>query len=122
MQLKPDSLSTSSLTPIAQQALQNPDAVVTEWRSEEITYAGTGIDSRGLFRVSSTALERGQNFAWSSVLKIFAPLPDGSTDSPTSAHYWKREALAYTTDLLRNLPPGLAAPRCYGIDEKEGAL
>jgi hypothetical protein len=31
--------------------------------------------------------------------------------------YWRREALAFKSGLLADLPDGLAAPRCYGVIE-----
>jgi hypothetical protein len=35
-------------------------------------------------------------------------------------NYWKREALVYRSGLLDQLPPGLSAPRCFGIVEQPG--
>jgi hypothetical protein len=38
-------------------------------------------------------------------------------DERQSHHaYWQREALVYQSGLLDDLPDGLAAPRCFGID------
>jgi hypothetical protein len=38
-----------------------------------------------------------------------------SGEAPDHWYYWKREALAYESDLLRTLPDGLRAPVCRGV-------
>jgi len=51
---------------------------------------------------------------WSLVLKILDAQPDSDI---AGSHYWRREAEAYQSGLLDNLPAGLAAPRCFGVTE-----
>ena len=46
--------------------------------------ANVGADSRGLFRISATTLTAGQRETQEVVLKVFRPLPDGSTTLPES--------------------------------------
>jgi hypothetical protein len=45
-----------------------------------------------------------------------------SDSDPSHQLYWKREALVYASQLLHDLPAGLAAPRCFGIDEHEDGI
>ena len=49
-------------------------------------------------------------------------LADGRTGSgdPGDWNYWKREPLAYASGVLATLPPGIAAPICYGVDQDAG--
>lgn len=103
--------------------LADPETIVLSWHCAPIAYANLGSDSRGLFRLSGTATTLGQRCNWTVVLKVFRPLPDGSTTSVISHHYWKREALAYTSGLLTSLPQGLSVPRCYDVEEMgDGSL
>jgi hypothetical protein len=73
----------------------------------------------GLYRISGLAQSAGQTKPWSVVLK--APGAGGmASDDPAAPEYWKREARAYQSGYLQDLPGGLAAPRCYGVtDESE---
>jgi aminoglycoside phosphotransferase (APT) family kinase protein len=67
----------------------------------------------GVYRVTGTAALRGRTAAWSMVLKVLVPLP--APAGPGAG--WRREADAYASGLLAALPSGLAAPRCFGIEE-----
>ena len=108
---------------IARSALSQPEAALLSWQSEPIAYAGIGAESRGLFRLSGAALVAEKQCPWEATLKVFKPLPDGSTLLPSSDHYWKRESLAYTSGILDTLPEGLAAPRCYEAEDMpDGSL
>ncbi len=117
MQLSPDLLNLDRVTRIMRRSSPDPEATIVSWQSEPIAYASVGADSRGLFRIGATALTNGQPTPWEAVLKVFRPLPDHSTTLPASDHYWKREALAYTSGLLASLPDGLSIPRCYEAEE-----
>jgi hypothetical protein len=119
MQLSPQLLTLDRVTRIVRTILSRPDAAILSWHSEPIVYASMGADSRGLFRLHGTAVSGGKQERWEVALKVFRPLPDGSTDLPASDHYWKREALAYTSGLLDTLPQELAVPRCYDMEERE---
>lgn len=55
---------------------------------------------------------------WAVVLKCINN-PKESSQQPREWSYWKRELLAYHSGLLNDLPPGLRAPRCYGLVENE---
>jgi hypothetical protein len=44
----------------------------------------------------------------------------GEAEDPAHWNYWKREMHIYQSGLLHRLPEGLAAPRCYGVEEQPG--
>ena len=82
----------------------------------------------GIFRVEGSARAGGRTIPFALVLKVIraptgrlAGMPQITAD-PGGSHYWQREALAYQSGSLDDLP-GLAAPHCYGIKEQaDGAL
>lgn len=112
-------LDRDLLTGPVRRALESESAEVRMWRCRPISYDHTDAVSGGLFRVSGTAHDHGAAVSWSLVLKVVQAQADG--DDPAAAHYWKREALAYQSSLLDDLPGGLAAPRCMGVVERPGA-
>jgi hypothetical protein len=111
------SLRPGDLAPVARAALGREDAEVAEWRWEPLR-PSLGFATGGLFRVRGTARVRGTVVPWSAVLKALrAPrgtLRDAVAREPEHFAYWKREALAYGSGLLADLPGVLAAPRCLG--------
>jgi hypothetical protein len=72
---------------------------------------------RVLHRWTGRALVSGVEREWSLVLKLSRR--DPRTDDPSAWNYWKREFLAYRSGILDDLP-GIAAPRVYGADERDG--
>jgi hypothetical protein len=65
--------------------------------------------------------DKGSQLAWSLVLKVISlGASDVSHASPDESHelYWKREALAYQSGLLDDLPGGITTARCYGVTEQ----
>ncbi|MDQ3706572.1 MAG: phosphotransferase [Chloroflexota bacterium] len=107
---------------VARQALGSSTAILTNWRMETVG-ADMGPATGGVYRVAGSALEDGLELSWSAVLKIVSlGAPEANSPFSDEAHplYWKREALAYTSGLLDDLPGGIAAPRCYGAIEQEG--
>ncbi len=124
-------LGAEVLTGVARRALHSETAEVAEWICAPLTYASTPLAtlwSDGVYRVTGTATDAGREAPWGAVLKTYhtpadRPLPDGTTvarehaDDEGTSHYWKREALAYASGLLEDLPGGIAAPRCLGVTE-----
>ena len=82
--------------------------------------------SLGLYRVSGQGHDGGRDFDWSLVLKMVQSPANvgmaqlGGGDDMTHWNYWRREALLHASSLLAGLPPGLEAPRCYGVAERPG--
>jgi hypothetical protein len=112
--------SRSELTQVVRKALGSDTLELTGWRIEQLA-GGQGPSTRAVYRVSGATLDDGREISWSVILKI-TTLSKGSSDpyfaDDSHALYWKREALAYQSGLLDDLPAGIVAPRCYGIVEK----
>jgi hypothetical protein len=103
------------LTSYVRRALNHDAAEVTDWQANE-PY-GAGLTSK-IMRFAGIARDRGASLPWSLILKIIRP--DEAGDDPTSLRYWKREALAYQSGLLDDLPGKIRAPRCYAVVERPG--
>jgi hypothetical protein len=78
-----------------------------------------GGDGQGLgvYRVSGSARVRDQAQSWSAIVKV---LPDDARQPKDHWCYAAREALAYRSGLIVDLPAGLASPR-YLADETDSA-
>jgi hypothetical protein len=115
-------LPAAELSQVARQALGSPVAELLEWQIQRLSggsaeYIGGG---QGVYRVVGSARAPDGIRSWSAVLKITGGTPSASTADVTAGEYWKREALLYQADVLAQLPPGIAAPRCYGISVYPG--
>ncbi|MGB3592962.1 MAG: hypothetical protein WA994_02210 [Ornithinimicrobium sp.] len=106
-------LRASVLQPVVGHAL-DASAVPVHWSVAPIL-AGDG-QGLGVFRVSGSARVSGELCGWSVILKVL-PM---TRVSPSGWDCPEREALAYESGLLVDLPPGLEAPRCFGHSEHEG--
>ena len=122
-----DAVGPPALTALVRRALGSQTAEAGEWRCHPL-HGGLGGASGGLCRVAGTARDGGGDAPWSLVLKVVRPPgPDGPAPpmatEPRATYYWRREPLAYESGLLGDLPGGLAAARCYGVDERpDGAV
>lgn len=73
-------------------------------------------EESSVYRVSSTVqLDDGSRQDYSLILKIAKP--DPMRDEADHYYYWKREALAYQSGMLSQLPEGIRAPQCYDVEE-----
>ena len=72
----------------------------------------------GTLRIGGTAMTAA---GLQSFRMISKSLGDGGTGSndPGEWNYWKREALAYSSGVLDVLPPGVSAPKCYGVSHDD---
>ena len=89
-------------------------ARVTAWQGEALS-GGYGAASGGVYRFRGYARygEGGPPRPWSLVLKVARSSPRAS-GAPAAWGYWKREALAYRSGLLADLPGGLAPRAATG--------
>ncbi len=113
---------SATMTTLARQVLGEESAEIGAWHPQAI-HGGLGVSSIGILRLVGTARIAGEARPWSLVLKaIRPPAPDSATArmERDEGHvlYWRREANAYQSGLLSDLPAGLVAPRCYGVDER----
>lgn len=108
---------TSMLTGVVRQALGVHSAVIESWRADPIAApVGSGFTA-GIYRVHGVALIDRLPAPWSVVLKVLRH-PEGADryDDPAGSNYWRREAFVFESGLVANLPGGLAAPRCFGVE------
>jgi len=101
------------LNPLVRQSLDRGETEVIDWKYE--TLHGGSFNSE-IYRFSGNARHRGEVLPWSLILKIIHS-PNGE-DDPNSLGYCKREALAYQSGLLDELPGIICAPRCFGLVEQ----
>ncbi len=112
----------ATLAPVVCDVLDDPAARIVDWRRERIDYANVGLESRALYRFRGSAFHHGESARWSVVLKPFRAPAGSSTAAPSDEHYYRREALAYTSGLLVDLPGDLTAPRHYGSLDWPGEM
>ena len=102
------------LTPLVQSALNSDTAEVLDWDCERL-YGGIGLGT-AIYLCSGVGHDRGQKVPWSLILKTLCPAEDNA--SVSAWNYYRREADAYESGWLDDLPGGLAAPRCFGVVEQ----
>ena len=106
-------IDQATLNPIVQSALNSETAEVTGWEREQL-HGGMGLGT-AIYRFSGEGHDRGQKAPWSLILKTLCPAEDNA--SVSAWNYYKREADAYQSGWLDDLPGGLAAPRSFGVVE-----
>ena len=115
-------IQTDMLTQIVRKATQNDLMVLTDWNITPIEAGATS--SANVFRVYGTGNDQHNCIDWSLILKILKSSAPSSQVGGTRATlvqkdlgYWKRETHLFESDFFKDLPSGLAAPRCYKIEE-----
>lgn len=112
-------LDAVALTPLARRALRRGTAELLGWRRAPIAY-DVYLPHRTLVRFSGMADVAAAAVPWSIVLKRMRP-PRGGKE--TGDEGWKREALAYRSGLLADLPGSLRAARALRVtDDAEGSV
>ncbi len=94
-------IDRETLNPPVRKALDSATATVTDWQVETLP-----AERRNVFRFTGHARTAGTTVAWSLVLKIVRR-------ERTSG---RREAQTNASGLLHDLPGGLVAARCYGVE------
>ena len=118
-----DAIDRTVLSPLVSRALQRTEIDIIDWRYDLLNAAGGQFFGViGMVQFSGHARDRntGEPIPWSMILKAFAGTPEAEDGDITHYAYWKREVLAYQSDLLTDLPAALAAPRCYAVVEFPG--
>lgn len=83
----------------------------------ETLYVPVASATRGVWRVGGPRR--------SAILKELGPATETgavawrASADPDHPFYWRREADAYASGVLADLPPGLRAPVCYRVDDRE---
>jgi len=110
-------IDQTTLTPLVRNALNSESIEVGNWECEQL-HGGMGV-ATAIYRFSGEGHDQGQKVPWSLILKTLSPSGDNTDIS--AWNYYKREAAAYQSGLLDDLPGGLAAPRCFSVvDQPNG--
>lgn len=115
------------LGPMVRAALGTPEAEVESWQALPVPGWSGGAVTAGLLRIHGLARVDAAQVPWSLILKVLhspgailrargIESRPGTWEDPDDATYWQREPLAYASGLLKDLPGGLHAPRCYAIE------
>lgn len=111
-----ESIDKAMLTPLLRQALGSETVEVTSWDTQQI-HGGCGTaGGSAVHRVSGCSEDQVETADWSLVLKVLYPPTDRG--QPPDYDYRRREADAYQSGLLDDLPGGLAAPRWCGVVDR----
>lgn len=113
-------LQASDLEAPLKRALNQRNVRIGSWASTALAAGGSRLaGGLGVYRVHGTAMSDDIPLSWSLILKAMRAETGELSNSDSSAwSYWKREALAYQSGILAQLPGGIRAPRCYGVDER----
>jgi hypothetical protein len=123
-------LDRARLIGVAAKALGRSVDAVGDWTVMPLGYAVFNPVSQGIYRVGGSARVGVSSHPWSAVLKICrAPTADELAQATSDRRAvlvdtlrWDREGEAYASGLFETLPAGLAAPRCFGIERRDGTL
>ena len=109
----------SVLTPLVRLVLENGTVEVVDWSYEALNKGASALrgDSYGLYRFRGRAQDQHKTESWSLILKAFGQQSSAVSIDKTDWNYWKREVLAYQSELLVDLPGGLTTARCFGVIE-----
>ena len=116
-----------ALAKIAQTAFNRSPSVLASWQREAISYRIINRVTAGLYRFTGTSIDQRGSYDWSLVLKILQQdIKDTAStfnpsDDPAYWNYWRREADAYLSDILHELPRGFGVPRCYAVSAETPA-
>jgi len=106
-------INQHTLTPLVRKALSSNTVEVSTWECEQL-HGGIGLGT-AIYRFVGQGRDQGQKVPWSLILKTLCPTADNILVS--AWNYYKREADAYQSGWLDNLPGGLVAPRSFGVIE-----
>ena len=111
-------LDTTIVTDVVSKDQRDAELTLLDWAVEPLSHEKIIDTTGGLFRFSGQCSGRRGKQDWTVVLKCINN-PKEWAQQPREWSYWKRELLAYQSGLLDHLPPGLRAPRCYGVVEND---
>lgn len=106
------------LTEVVRKDQRNPDLTILDWAVAPLNHEKIIDTTGGLFCFSGHCQGAKDIKPWKVVMKCINN-PKESIESSHVWYYWKREILAFQSGFLENLPPGVRAPRFYGIMENE---
>jgi hypothetical protein len=106
-------LDQTKLASIVRAATGNPILDIGQWSCTQIQRgAGEGL---GVYHLSGNGRAGAATLSWSLILKVLDP---AASHDPSAWNYGLREVLAYRSGLMDELPDGLGAPTCFGVEEQ----
>lgn len=108
-----DVLDEATLTPLVRRALCREAAELLDWRWSPIAH-DMYLSGRTLARFTGEAVVDGNVVPWSIVLKKTGPAREADG---ARGEWGAREALAYRSGLLADIPGELAVPRALTVTE-----
>lgn len=114
-------IDQATLTEVVRKDQDCPDLVIIDWRVEPLSHEKIISTTGGLFRFSGLAEVKQRKQPWTVVLKCINN-PKSGKQEPREWSYWQREAKAFGSGFLKQLPPGIRAPRCYGAIEQDDGV
>jgi hypothetical protein len=123
-----EALSTTHLLPPLRQLFGTKAVDDVDWHMAEINRGAVNPVTIGLYHVYGRVRTSNHTRDFSLILKaIQSPanigLPHfGGGHDQTHWNHWQREPSFYRSDLIGQLPEGIATPRCYGIQEWDGRI
>jgi hypothetical protein len=106
------------LTDLLRKALDRPALKINDWKAQPI-HGGMDWDS-AVYRFQGNLREAGETFPWSLILKTINPTE--KSGDPGGIWYWKRDALAYQSGLLHELPKPAVKPLALNMGIQSGRL
>ncbi len=109
------------LTEVVRKDLRNPDLIILDWTVEPLSHEKIIDTTGGLFCFSGHGQSAEGLQYWKVILKCINN-PKAEKQDLRGWSYWQRESLAFQSGFLELLPPGLRAPRCYGVIESDNGV
>jgi hypothetical protein len=106
-------IDQTKLASMVREATGNPILDIGDWSCTQIQRgAGEGL---GIYHLNGNGRAGVATLNWSLILKVLDP---SASDDPSAWNYGPREVLAYQSGLMDELPDGLGAPTCFGVEEQ----
>ena len=116
-------VNPSDLLSPLRQMFGSDDVTVVEW-GQRAPGGTAGTSGGAVTLLTGTAAVDGQPRPWSLIRKRLVPPerrqanPSDQRHVPSGYLHWKREPSFYRSGLPDGLPEGLAAPRCFWVEER----
>jgi hypothetical protein len=125
MQRQLELVDAHMLAAPVRQVLGRSTATVGDWSYWPLTGHAINPVTAGIYGFQGSARDGSQELAWSLILKVIhwvdlsgTPLEQNYMNEPPDWNYWKREALAYQSGVLRGCRGNLVPAECYGVVEQ----
>jgi hypothetical protein len=115
-----EALPPAVLTEVVRTDQHDPGLELLDWTVRPLKPENVGLSSGSLYRFSGHSRGAGSLRPWAVVLKCIHH-PAGESPPQHDWAYLQREILAFQSGMLASLPPGLRAPRFYGVIEQAQA-